>query len=53
MKLRITLFLFLLALPAIVLAAGHQHPEKWYQERWCADRGRMEVVLETAAAATA
>ncbi|MHC1701475.1 MAG: hypothetical protein AB9900_10910 [Humidesulfovibrio sp.] len=45
MKLRIPLFLLLLALPAFGLAAGHLHPEKWYQERWCADRGRMEVVM--------
>lgn len=26
-------------------AAGHEHPERWYQERWCAMRGEMEVVM--------
>ena len=26
--------------------AGHAHPERWYQERWCAERaGRAEVRL--------
>ena len=26
--------------------AGNEHPEKWYQERWCAEKGgEMEVVL--------
>lgn len=45
MKLRIPLLLLLLALPALSLAGGHEHPEEWYQERWCASRGQMEVVL--------
>lgn len=26
-------------------AAGHEHPERWYQERWCSTRGEMEVVM--------
>ena len=26
-------------------AAGQQHPERWYQERWCEGKGQMEVVL--------
>lgn len=36
----------LLALPALACSAGHEHPESWYQERWCADQGRMEVILD-------
>lgn len=40
------LFAVLIALPAFAWAAGHEHPEKWYQERWCASRGQMEVVLQ-------
>ena len=37
----ITLFM----LPAQVLAK-REHPEKWYQERWCRERGgQIEVVL--------
>lgn len=35
----------LLALPALAWPAGHEHPERWYQEQWCASRGQMEVVL--------
>lgn len=34
-----------MAMPTLALCAGHEHPEKWYQERWCAPRGQMEVVL--------
>lgn len=35
----------LLLLPASA-HAGHLHPEKWYQEKWCAEQGgRAEVVL--------
>lgn len=26
-------------------AAGHEHPERWYQESWCATRGEVEVVM--------
>lgn len=37
--------MLLVLLPASVWA-GHGHPEKWYQERWCAEnRGEVEVVL--------
>lgn len=39
-------FVLLVALPTFAWAAGHEHPEKWYQERWCSSRGRMEVVLQ-------
>ncbi len=35
----------LLLLPSLAYA-GHLHPEKWYQERWCAEQGgQAEVVL--------
>jgi len=35
--------IFFLAWPA---AAGHHHPEAWYQARWCwAQGGQVEVVL--------
>jgi hypothetical protein len=28
------------------LSAKREHPEKWYQERWCTERdGKTEVVL--------
>jgi len=28
------------------LLAKREHPEKWYQEKWCeAQKGRVEVVL--------
>jgi len=37
----IMIFLF----PALILAK-REHPEKWYQEKWCeAQKGRAEVVL--------
>ena len=29
-----------------LLWAGHLHPEKWYQDKWCAEQsGKAEVVL--------
>lgn len=38
-------FLVLLLLPTA--AAAEDHPERWYQERWCAEHGgEAEVVLE-------
>ena len=37
------LFIFLSPLPAL---ANRDHPEKWYQEKWCQERGgRTEVRL--------
>jgi hypothetical protein len=40
---------FLVALVGLLPAAagaGHEHPEKWYQQRWCAEKnGQVEVVL--------
>lgn len=45
MRVLLTAFLLFAALPA-AFAASHKHPEKWYQERWCAEKGgRAEVVL--------
>lgn len=39
------LILALLLLPSLAFA-GHLHPEKWYQEKWCAEQGgQSEVVL--------
>lgn len=26
-------------------AQPHKHPERWYQERWCAQRGQTEIIL--------
>jgi hypothetical protein len=38
-------FVLVLLLP-VVADAGHEHPERWYQERWCAEKGgAVEVVL--------
>jgi hypothetical protein len=46
MKLRICVIFIVLILGGTCLAAGHKHPEKWYQEQWCAEHnGRSEVVL--------
>jgi hypothetical protein len=43
MKKAIILFLIFPGL----LWAGHLHPEKWYQDKWCAENGgRAEVVLQ-------
>ena len=42
----IILGLLLVALLPVVAGAGHKHPEKWYQKRWCAENGgEAEVVL--------
>lgn len=46
MRYTILYFAFLLVLPTFAWAAGHEHPERWYQERWCSSRGQMEVVLD-------
>ncbi len=45
MRRAILILVVLLSLCPQAQAAGHEHPERWYQERWCADRGQMEVVL--------
>lgn len=37
--------IILLLIPTLA-QAGHSHPEKWYQEKWCAEQGgQTEVVL--------
>ena len=39
------LIILILLFPGI-LFAGHLHPEKWYQDKWCAEnKGQAEVVL--------
>ena len=39
------ILLIILVFPASVLGK-REHPEKWYQEKWCeAHKGRVEVVL--------
>jgi hypothetical protein len=39
------IFVFIFLLPSAVLAK-REHPERWYQERWCeAHNGQVEVVL--------
>ena len=41
---KVIAILCLIFLPATV--HGREHPEKWYQEKWCGARGgQMEVVL--------
>lgn len=41
-----TILLLLILLP-VMAWAGHEHPEKWYQERWCKEHGgKAEVMLE-------
>jgi hypothetical protein len=40
------IFIMLLVLLPVSVWAGHEHPEKWYQRRWCVEnRGELEVVL--------
>ena len=42
----IILGLVLVVLLPAIAGAGHIHPEKWYQEKWCAEKGgKVEVVL--------
>ena len=39
------ILLIILVFPASVLGK-REHPEKWYQEKWCdAHKGQVEVVL--------
>jgi hypothetical protein len=38
--------IIVIVLYPFVLHAGKVHPEQWYQEKWCRERGgRVEVVL--------
>ena len=40
-----TVLLILLIIPSLALA-GHKHPEKWYQHKWCSEHGgQVEVIL--------
>ena len=39
------IIILLFVLPSLVLAK-REHPERWYQERWCREQGgQVEVVL--------
>ena len=39
------IFIILFIFPAHILAK-REHPEKWYQQKWCeANKGQVEVVL--------
>ncbi len=46
MMVKVALILSIIFLfPSLVLA-GREHPEKWYQKKWCEEqKGRVEVVL--------
>jgi hypothetical protein len=40
-----TIFIIIFLFPSLLLAK-REHPEKWYQQKWCeANQGRVEVVL--------
>ncbi len=40
-----SIFIIIFVFPALLLAK-REHPEKWYQERWCKqNNGQIEVVL--------
>ena len=41
----VIIFIVIFLFPSLLLAK-REHPEKWYQERWCREQGgQMEVVL--------
>ena len=41
----VTIFIIIFLIPSLLLAK-REHPEKWYQERWCREQGgQVEVVL--------
>ena len=43
---KITLILIIMFIFPSLLLAKREHPEKWYQEKWCqAHGGQVEVVL--------
>ena len=43
---KVALMLTLIFLFPSLLLAKREHPEKWYQERWCREQGgQIEVVL--------
>ncbi len=43
MRRLILAMILLTSLSPSALAAGHEHPERWYQDQWCATRGQTEV----------
>jgi hypothetical protein len=45
MKRIVLIFIIIFLFPSLILAK-REHPEKWYQEKWCeAHKGQVEVVL--------
>ena len=43
---KVASILIIIFLIPSLLSAKREHPEKWYQEKWCeAQKGRVEVVL--------
>jgi len=44
-KRRVLILVVLLAVMAAPAGAKHLHPEKWYQDQWCEDKGETEVVM--------
>ncbi len=43
---KISLILIIIFLLPALLFAKREHPEKWYQQKWCeANKGQIEVVL--------
>jgi hypothetical protein len=45
MKKIVLLCIFVCLVPSLILAK-REHPEKWYQEKWCeVQKGQVEVVL--------
>jgi hypothetical protein len=43
---KVALILSIIFLFPPLLFAKREHPEKWYQERWCREQGgQIEVVL--------
>ena len=46
MTVKVTLILTIMFIFPSPLFAIREHPEKWYQEKWCEEqKGRVEVVL--------
>ncbi len=44
--LKVALILSIIFMVPALLLAKREHPEKWYQERWCREQGgQIEVVL--------
>ena len=45
MEKAVSIFVLIFLVPSL-LFAKREHPEKWYQEKWCeANKGQVEVVL--------